>query len=303
MATARALQRLSRYPLVVLTNATRLPGGAAVARSLAKLNAEVLPVYDVLLPHGAFPDDRSGDRYGFWKLQIWRLTQFDKLIWLDTSAVLTRSVDWLFGRRATWSQGDGGSCGAQEGRLPGNGIMRIDPSEAVYHHMMRFSASVPAEWWRSSSGVSQYIAEYMQRMEGRPVRLLQESTASWTSCLGRIPGGVASAGGAWELPAYVRATSEDEACFHWDLAEQLAEVEGQMVNVCHFHPLGQYWRDLFCDAAGVVGSSTEAIEAFCDDGRWSAIGSLQVDLAPPGQEVDLSRPAARLPDTRLRGHG
>jgi len=300
MATARALQRLSRYPLVVLTNATRLPGGADVARSLARLNAQVLPVYDVGMPHGALSDDQQ--RYGLWKLQIWRLTQFDKLIWLDTSAVLTRSVDWLFKRRATWLQGDGGSCGTRAGRLPGDGIMLVAPSEAVYQHMVRFAATLSAEWWAASSSVSQYIGEYMQRIESRPVRLLLESTASWTSCLGRLPG-VAGAGGAWELPAFVRATSEDEACFYWDMAGQLDEVEGQMVNVCHFHPLGQYWRSLFCDAAAVVGSATEAIEAFCDDRRWNSIGSLQVDLAPPDKKADVPRPAARLPDTRLRRHG
>lgn len=35
----------------------------------------------------------------FMKLQIWRLTEFDKLIWLDPDSVLVRSVDWLFQTR------------------------------------------------------------------------------------------------------------------------------------------------------------------------------------------------------------
>ncbi|CAK0807818.1 unnamed protein product [Prorocentrum cordatum] len=143
MATARALQRLSRYPLVVLTNATRLPGGADVARSLARLNAQVLPVYDVGMPHGALSDDQQRYRRA-------RAREFDKLIWLDTSAVLTRSVDWLFKRRATWLQGDGGSCGTRAGRLPGDGIMLVAPSEAVYQHMVRFAATLSAEWWAAS---------------------------------------------------------------------------------------------------------------------------------------------------------
>jgi len=186
MATARALQRLSRYPLVVLTNATRLPGGADVARSLARLNAQVLPVYDVRVPHSALPDDLR-QRYGFWKLQIWRLTQFDKLIWLDTHAVLTRSVDWLFQRRPMWAQGVGGSCGAPE-RLPSGDIMLIEPGEATHEHLMRYARALPEEWWRYSRGASQYLGEYFQQVEKRPLQLLHESTASRSSCLGRLPG-------------------------------------------------------------------------------------------------------------------
>lgn len=277
MAMARTLQRLSQYPLVVLTNTTHLPGNVEVARSVSKLNVQVLPVYDIPAPKAARFNTNS-QRYGFWKLQAWRLTQFDKLIWMDTDAILTRSVDWLFQRRPLWAQGDDQGCLDSEDQHLGGGIMIIEPDQAVFDNMMDFANSRSAKWWTSPGGDLRLLSEYFASTEGRRMRLFQQSTAAYDACLGRLSGFAREPTGQLDLPAFVHATAKDKDCLYWDVAEQLSEVEGQMVNVCHYHPLGQYWRDAFCQAVNVVGAKPEAIEAFCDDLRWSTAGSLEVEL-------------------------
>merc|ERR1712061_839090 len=49
---------------------------------------------------------------------------------------------------------------------------------------------------------------------------------------------------------------------------QLYSVGSAVVNVCQYHPLGAYWRQLFCDASARIGLQLLELDAFCSDECW-----------------------------------
>jgi len=104
------------------------------------------------------------------------------------------------------------------------------------------------------------------------VQLLPITEAAFGKCLSTIPSlfnhDSSTLGSMWELPAYVHKSSTQNECFSFNLGPQLQVVEGTLVNICHFHPLGRYWRDLFCDALRIIGVETVETATFCDDFHW-----------------------------------
>merc|ERR1712083_657538 len=106
--------RFSDYPLVVLTNSTHLPDGVPLGQALERLNAQVLPLQDRWPSLATSKELKPLHRFAYLKLQIWLLTQYEKLIWLDTDAILVRSIDWLFERQPIWGQRDDPLCQFRE---------------------------------------------------------------------------------------------------------------------------------------------------------------------------------------------
>mmetsp|Transcript_22596 Transcript_22596/g.65105 ORF Transcript_22596/g.65105 Transcript_22596/m.65105 type:complete len:448 (-) Transcript_22596:93-1436(-) len=268
MAMAKALKRFSVYPLVLLTNDTQLPDGTDFAGAFTKLNVQVLPVHEVQPPEGVRHRLKPESRMSYWKLQIWRLEQFDKLIWLDADSILVRSIDWLFERLPMWSQRDNLDCGPDDDAHDGlsTGLMLISPSEETFQGLQRYAANTSSEWW--THGDRKLIWDYFKHVVERPVRLLDVADASYGKCLGRTPNIPYESPGPWNVPAFVHRSSWNNACFFPDLGEQQAMLNGAMVNICNYHPLGSFWRDLFCDAAKKVGVKVNLTEVFCDDYRW-----------------------------------
>lgn len=271
IAIARALQRLSRYPTVVLTNTTHLPDGTSVSDTFWRLNAQVVPVHPILLPSKLEKKLIPVWQTAFWKLQIWRLTQFDKLIWLDTDGIVYRSLDHIFHRKPMWGQRDAWVCSdrADIQNWLCSGLMLIEPSEDTYHQLMEYAERPGNRWWEN--GDQKLISDYFHEV-GQPFKLLPTTEAAFGKCLNKIPSlfdnETSSSGSMWELPAYVHKSSTKNECFTFNLGQQLQLLEGTLVNICHHHPLGRYWRDLFCDALQIIGAQTLDTTAFCDDYQW-----------------------------------
>mmetsp|Transcript_102481 Transcript_102481/g.330660 ORF Transcript_102481/g.330660 Transcript_102481/m.330660 type:complete len:421 (-) Transcript_102481:344-1606(-) len=271
LAMARALQRFSAHPLVLLTNTTQLPDGTPLASTLRKLNVQTLPVHEVHVPEGTRLPLKPSFKFGYWKLQIWRLTQFEKLIWLDTDTILVRSIDWLFERAPAWAQRDNSKCdsdqdsGSAQDWLSG-GLMLIAPSEDTFDGLQHFAAESSGNW--SERGDEGLIFEYFRQVHKRPVRLLGTGEASFGKCLGSTPGIPYESLGPWNVPAFVHRSSWNNVCFFCDLDAQQSLLDGQIVNICNYHPLGSFWRDLFCSAIQTMRVKTNQTEVFCDDYRW-----------------------------------
>jgi len=265
---ARALHRLSRFSLVVLTNTTNFPDGTEVEPALKKLNAVVMPVHSVPIP--AIGKMRESWRIAFWKLQIWRLTQFEKVVWLDNDAIIFRSMDWLFLRRPPWGQQDNWVCSKSNDKSFQqwlcSGLMLIEPSEDTYRDILKYAATGDRQWW--TNGDQKLIRNYFQFVKSTPVRLLSTSDASFGRCLGQTPGLPYPSPGQWDTPAFVHKSSDGNECFDFDMAKQLKSINGIEVNICQYHPLGPYWRDLFCDAIRTVGVMDDTIVRFCNDFHW-----------------------------------
>jgi len=270
LAMARALQRVSEYPLVLLSNSTTLLDGTELAHRLHRLNVQVLPVHDVLVPVSAAKKLTSNERQALWKLQIWRLTQFDKLIWLDSDAILVRSIDWLFEREPVWAQRRSRDCYssdmAGEGLRISSGLMLVEPNEEVYDGLLAYARNAETMWWKN--GHEQLIQDFFDRVVRQPLRLLETSDAAFGSCLGRVPGLPYDERGAWDLPAFVHKSSKMNECFFFDISAQQVVERGSRLNVCHYHPLGAWWRNLFCSAVHDLGIEDHEAGEFCNDATW-----------------------------------
>mmetsp|Transcript_86238 Transcript_86238/g.239108 ORF Transcript_86238/g.239108 Transcript_86238/m.239108 type:complete len:431 (+) Transcript_86238:108-1400(+) len=267
LAMARALQRFSAFPLLVLTNTTHLPDGTPLANVLGRLNAKMLPVQALEAPEDVRPYMTAADRIKYWMIQIWRLTEFEKLIWLDADAIIVRSLDWLFERTPTWGQKDNWMCrGSDAEEWLSSGLMLIEPREETFRGLQRFAATRSLQWW--TRGIHELIRMYFLNVVKRPVRLLDVADASYGKCLGRLPNIPYESPGPWNIPAFVHKSSWNNVCFYFDMDRQQADIHGQVVNICNFHPLGPFWRDLFCDAVKTIGAKTNATEVFCDDYLW-----------------------------------
>jgi len=276
LAIARALQRLSSYPLLVLTNATKFSDGTPVRESLRLLNAEVLPLLKVELPkHYKF--DFEHWKYAFWKLQIWALTDYEKLIWLDADSILYRSVDWLFGESWMWAQRDDWFCVGEQNAMC-SGIMLLFPDMDDYAGLLDYaSRSI------TPKGDQQLIWEYFSRVRSHAVGFLSDVDASFGQCLGKFKSPYTNPDrsqvkGVWNTPAFVHKSGgwKDEngkysnVCFSHVLSNQFYKEEstGRTINVCTYHPLGSYWRDLFCEATTRIGLGIPDATSFCTNLCW-----------------------------------
>lgn len=273
LALGRALQRVSRYPLVLLTNSTTFPDGTALRSRLRRLNMHVMPVRDVPMPSRVRHTWTDEQRLELLKLQIFRLTRFRRVVLLDTDSIVTRSIDWLFDREPVWSQRGGEACGAppafggEDGGTLSSRLLYVQPSEQLYTGMLEFAERATTDWpGRGHEGLLQDFFKYGLQA---PVKLLDPDEASTGACLGTLPGLPLDERGPWSVPAVVfRSSGETNECFNFDLNAQLQKVRGSTVNICHYHPLGAWWRNSFCGAVTVAEIRDPVAAHFCSDGVW-----------------------------------
>jgi len=285
LPVARALQRLSSYPLIVLTNKTHFQDGTDVTRNLRKLNAIVHPIREVDMPAKLAAHKMTPTwKVAYWKLQIWTLLDYEKLIWLDSDAIIFRSIDWLFERDWMWAQRDDWFCKLNQTGVC-SGIMLAFPNLADFNGLLQYARtkhSLPG-------GDQQLISEYFARTN-RPINLLSDLEASFGQCLGKAPTPYLNPDrtpvwGVWSVPSFVHKSGGWEntnnnvynnVCFSINMTRQHYRVGKTVVNVCQFHPLGSYWRDLYCDAAAQLRLRLVDVGAYCNDDCWYR------GLQPPG---------------------
>lgn len=272
---AQALRRLSSFPLVLLTNTTAFSDGTPVAGSMRRLNVQVLPVYKVELP-SSLKKGLMFKRWeiAYWKLQIWKLTQYEKIIWMDSDSIISRSIDWLFERPWMWAQRDDWFCKKGAAQAVCSGLMLLYPNEEDFHGLLKYAETAEAK-----HGDQELISKYFAEVRKKPISLLNDLEAAFGQCIGSadapFPGIVG--GGSWNTPAFVHKsggwgnTNENvyiNQCFSHIVARQYYKIGSSIINVCHYHPLGAYWRSLFCDATTSLGVHSDAIDAYCSDECW-----------------------------------
>jgi len=274
IAMARTLQLLSEYPLLVLTNETHFPDGTEVEPAFGALNAKVLPVKFVPVP--------SKLTYkwwivAWWKIQVWTLVEYEKLIWLDSDAILYRSVDYLFERSWMWAQRDDWSCGLNKETMC-SGIMLLFPSMSDYQGILSYANSSAADL---SKGDQKVIMQYFSTYTKRPIHLLSDVEAAFGQCIGTAQSPYlepdrTEVKGLWSIPSFVHKSggwaSRDSTffnvCFQHNVTLQLFRVGSTTVNVCQYHPLGAFWRSRFCEAASLMGLHQPSVAAYCSDDCW-----------------------------------
>jgi len=217
-------------------------------------------------------------KLAFWKLQIWTLTQYDKLIWLESDTILYRGVDWLFDRPWMWGQRDDWFCRLNQ-KAVNTGILSLEPKMEDFTGLLNYAETLQ----ELDDGDEQLIPMYFEHVRHRPINLLSDVEAAFGHCLGRAPSPYinqdgSTIWGAWSTPALVHKSggwgnakddSYSNACFSHNMSLQLYTVGSTTINACQYHPLGEYWRRLFCTAAwDMTGIRTVAVAAFCSDACW-----------------------------------
>jgi len=89
--------------------------------------------------HAASNEQETFKSHRFTKLRAWRLTQYSKLVFLDSDTMVTRNIDPLFACEP-------GSAAADQG-APGNfnsGVFVLKPDMAVYAELLRLAPLLPS---------------------------------------------------------------------------------------------------------------------------------------------------------------
>jgi len=265
---ARLLQRLSKFPLLVLTNTSHFPGNISFVDAFQKLNVILLPCHEVPLSEKWASKLPKRWHLAYWKLQIWRLTDYEKLIWLDTDTILFRSIDWLFDYDGVWGQRDNWVCDADEDKqnFLCSGLLLIQPDDEIYHGIVRYAETGDDAWY--TNGDQKLIRNYFKFIRRTPIKLLSTSDASFGKCIGHTPGISYRSHGPWNMPTFIHKSSEYNECFDHNSKVQVKTINGSKVNICHYNPLGPYWRNLFCEATRVAGVISELSAAYCSNAKW-----------------------------------
>jgi hypothetical protein len=155
----------SEIPLVVLTNEPIFKNET--------LQAQHPNLKFIWLKDTDFLDRKcsigKGHELHFQKLAIWGLTQFDKVIWIDTDVAFNKNVDWIFTSKKfdlkngdrIYGQHDDYQCDGREWSPTSGGIcsamLLIKPSKTHYQGLMQQQASMN-QCWGDQSIIGSYFA-------------------------------------------------------------------------------------------------------------------------------------------------
>lgn len=252
VALVHQLGRLTRYPIVLFTDIETFPDGSSVSEKLRLLGVDVRPYK---------ADDAM---LGFSKLEAWTLTEFDKVIWIESEGLVSRSLDWLFTREGMWAARADWSCSLDSWK-PTSIFMLLEPSDSDHSELVARARDQVANGAADADAVlNAYFSDIL---------LLSELDAYLGWCVSdRIPTPYRNKDGspvrgAWSMPAYVFQTGNDNVCFGIDLEKQVTTTDdGKKQNICHYHPMAATWRDSFCVAAtGMLFLSDEEVTKYCND--------------------------------------
>lgn len=269
ISLTQQLHRLSRHPVVLLTDIRSFPDGAPVGERLRLMGVDVR-----YFPKDAAPG--SGLSSGDWlKLQAWNLTEFEKVIWIEADSIAYRGIDWLFEREQNWAARSDPDCTLQATSTDSS-LMLLYPNAADAVSLIARASK------EAATGIDKAISGYFADTK-RWFQWLGELDANSGNCLSNaIPTPYRNLDGsppkgAWSVPAVVHRSgrhqkgegdqfTSDNVCFSMHLDEQVFAVAGQMQNVCHKHPLASFWRDSFCLAAvHILNVKQHKVADFCND--------------------------------------
>lgn len=123
----------SKYPLTVIVPET---ASDELLTRIRKLGLPIQKAPAVILPEpiqAANPYSRWNDT--FFKLAVFNLTQFDKIVFLDLDMIVVRNIDDLF-QKPHMSAVAAGRCAHASWTRLNSGLMVIAPNSTVYSEML-----------------------------------------------------------------------------------------------------------------------------------------------------------------------
>lgn len=212
------------------------------------------------------------DQSSYYRFEAWSQIDLEKVVWLDSNAIVTRSLDWLFEREGMWGGRHDWSCKLGNFDL-NSGILSLAPNidDGI-------ALGVLAQK-RPDLDVHQVIWKHFNDQQ-QPIQFLSDLDTGYGRCLDAarnspyISSGGQRTNGIFNMPAYVQQSGgfgqwagdpRDDICFSVDVRKQVHMVGSVALNICHFHPLGPHWRSMLCDGAAAADIQDPAVLAFCHD--------------------------------------
>ena len=187
-ALAKSIRRHSGYPLVVLTDLETLEPRDSFHKDMQRLRVQFLRMVQVTMSQTVESQLRNKRPrwYGaYQKLQVFNLTQYDRLVWVDSDSVLTDQLDHLFHLQGYWSQGDAwneGECRQPNRKqLPVNsGLLAMKPSHEVFKGILAKGEELAAQG-KLRMGDQEVVDAYFKDT-GQPVHILDQEVAGFGRC-------------------------------------------------------------------------------------------------------------------------
>mmetsp|Transcript_18389 Transcript_18389/g.42940 ORF Transcript_18389/g.42940 Transcript_18389/m.42940 type:complete len:343 (+) Transcript_18389:1-1029(+) len=261
-ALASALRQHSQYPLVVLTNLSTVPDPDCFTTGLEALGATVRQVQPVHIPPHIKAKLTFEWQIAWLKLQVFNMTDFHRLIWLDNDSVVTESLDFLFNRPGMWSQGDDWNCTGNATSV-NSGLMLLRPQKHVFWGMLRYAESLKSV----EGGDQELIQRYFNEVQHQQIYLLGEDMAHFGRCLQDVDDQAV-------VPRFVHKPGSLLSCLRaLGLLRTKHSFAVPMLHGCRTEGLGNVWRRSLC-SSGL--QKDKAVDAFCLDSWWeyAALGSL-----------------------------
>ncbi len=109
------------------------------------------------------PKDRR--YYNYSKLNMWSLTQFDKIVYLDADMVVMHNIDELFTKPNLSSTNAGGALHKDWKQL-NSGLIVLEPSQSIFNHMKSQVGVIEKEKGKGDQAfIHQYYSDWPDKKE------------------------------------------------------------------------------------------------------------------------------------------
>ena len=132
---------------------------------LEKSNIQVIKIDPIKNPILNDPKDRR--YYNYSKLNMWNLTQFDKIVYLDADMLIMHNIDELFTKPNLSSTNAGGWLpGKKDWKQLNSGLIVLEPSESIFNHMKSQIGLIEKEKGKGDQAfIHQYYSDWPEKTE------------------------------------------------------------------------------------------------------------------------------------------
>lgn len=146
----------SKYPLSVLVG-SKVSG--ATRETLARANVDQIPANRLDVPDYILSANEQSDHHKHWsgvfdKLHVFSLTQFEKIVYIDSDVLVVRNIDDLFGRAHMSATRAGELPGREDSTAFSTGLMVLEPDPALTDEIVALlpEAFESEKRWRTAAG-------------------------------------------------------------------------------------------------------------------------------------------------------
>lgn len=149
-----------KYPFHLLITPNLSPDTVNI---LHKLNIKTIKIDPIKNPILTDPKDRRYFNYS--KLNMWGLSQFEKIVYLDADMIVIHNIDELFDKPNLSAVNAGGLVNKDWVQL-NSGLMVIEPSQAVFSHMKSQVGLIEKVQGKGDQAfLHEYYADWPQKAE------------------------------------------------------------------------------------------------------------------------------------------